>query len=543
MKNAKTFLQATALQLTLFISLFFSLPSAAANPFLPLWEYIPDGEPYIFEDPDRPGQYRVYIYGSHDSMRKDYCGREQVLWSAPINDLNNWRYDGIIFESKTDALGQWLNKNGTGDILFAPDIVEIKEKNGKKTYYLYPNNQGKGRNGMVAKSDRPDGPFKVCNWNPESPQETIGVLGFDPAVLADDDGRIYGYWGFQESFGSELNPNTMATLKEGTQPVKDMIPNLKQDGIFRFFEASSIRKIKDKYVFVYSRWTANGEFGFPGSNYTLAYAYSNQPLGPFTYGGTLIDGRGRDKDADGNPIPTATPGGNTHGSILEINGKWYVFYHRQTGVNEYSRQAMVAPIEVEVTEGPNGKVEISEAEYTSEGFETEGLNPYKRYSAGIACYYTGPRPARHSWPNMEFSGSYILPTYADGKEKRFSPYDLRINSNPVVNNTSGSVVGYKYFNFDHLKKSKGTALSVNLKPQGTEGRLEIFVGNPREAEGGIKIGNLHIPRNAPPVVTEMHIPLSRIKHLKGKKALFFVFSSSTPDRSICELHDFAFIRK
>ncbi len=192
MKNAKTFLQATALQLTLFISLFFSLPSAAANPFLPLWEYIPDGEPYIFEDPDRPGQYRVYIYGSHDSMRKDYCGREQVLWSAPINDLNNWRYDGIIFESKTDALGQWLNKNGTGDILFAPDIVEIKEKNGKKTYYLYPNNQGKGRNGMVAKSDRPDGPFKVCNWNPESPQETIGVLGFDPAVLADDEYTVIG---------------------------------------------------------------------------------------------------------------------------------------------------------------------------------------------------------------------------------------------------------------------------------------------------------------------------------------------------------------
>ena len=40
--------------------------AGAANPYLPLWEYIPDGEPYIFEDPDNPGQYRVYIYGSHD---------------------------------------------------------------------------------------------------------------------------------------------------------------------------------------------------------------------------------------------------------------------------------------------------------------------------------------------------------------------------------------------------------------------------------------------------------------------------------------------
>ena len=41
----------------------------AANPYLPLWEFIPDGEPYVFEDPDQPGQYRVYVYGSHDNLR------------------------------------------------------------------------------------------------------------------------------------------------------------------------------------------------------------------------------------------------------------------------------------------------------------------------------------------------------------------------------------------------------------------------------------------------------------------------------------------
>ena len=42
------------------------------NPFLPLWEHIPDGEPYVFEDPDNPGKYRVYVYGSHDSMIDGY---------------------------------------------------------------------------------------------------------------------------------------------------------------------------------------------------------------------------------------------------------------------------------------------------------------------------------------------------------------------------------------------------------------------------------------------------------------------------------------
>ena len=73
------------------------LSAGAANPYLPLWEYIPDGEPYIFEDPDRPGEYRVYIYGSHDIEQTAYCGRDQVVWSASVDDLLHWRFDGVIF--------------------------------------------------------------------------------------------------------------------------------------------------------------------------------------------------------------------------------------------------------------------------------------------------------------------------------------------------------------------------------------------------------------------------------------------------------------
>ena len=84
---------------------------AAQNPYLPLWEYIPDGEPYLFEDPDNPGRMRVYVYGSHDSLIKAYCGREQVVWSAPEDNLTEWRYDGVIFESKKDAEGNWLYDN------------------------------------------------------------------------------------------------------------------------------------------------------------------------------------------------------------------------------------------------------------------------------------------------------------------------------------------------------------------------------------------------------------------------------------------------
>ena len=55
-------------------------PITQGNPYLPLWEHIPDGEPYVFEDPDNPGKQRVYIYGSHDNLKTEYCGRDQVVW-------------------------------------------------------------------------------------------------------------------------------------------------------------------------------------------------------------------------------------------------------------------------------------------------------------------------------------------------------------------------------------------------------------------------------------------------------------------------------
>ena len=97
-----------------------ALAVSAQNPFLPLWEFIPDGEPYVFEDPDRPGEYRMYVYGSHDSTIDKYCGYEQVVWSAPVNDLTNWRYDGVTLKVTHDRDGKQLHEDGRGDMLYAP---------------------------------------------------------------------------------------------------------------------------------------------------------------------------------------------------------------------------------------------------------------------------------------------------------------------------------------------------------------------------------------------------------------------------------------
>ena len=124
------------------------------NPYLPLWEHLPDGEPRVFEDPDNPGKYRAYIIGSHDLRFGSYCGPDIRMWSAPVEDLTAWVDEGPIFTYNID--NQW-------DVMYAPDLVEVVKRDGTKEYYLYPHSRGWGREALVAKGDRPDGPFTVIN--------------------------------------------------------------------------------------------------------------------------------------------------------------------------------------------------------------------------------------------------------------------------------------------------------------------------------------------------------------------------------------------
>ena len=529
-------------QTVLVSAMLCAAASFGANPFLPLWEYIPDGEPHVFDDPDEPGHRRVYLYGSHDVRLTEYCGRDQVVWSAPVEDLSNWRFDGVIFRSLVDAEGRPLSKDGLGDVLFAPDVAVTTEENGTKTYWLYPNNQSAGRHSMVAKSSRPDGPFTVCNWSAADSTRTEGVMGFDPAVFVDDDGRVYGYWGGANPCCAELDPATMATVRPGTSVREHHIGSRTEEGEYRFFEASSMRKIQDKYVFIYSRCTKKGEFGLQGSNYTLAYAYGDAPLGPFTYGGTLIDGRARETRPDGRTVATATPNGNTHGSLCEINGRWWLFYHRQCGRHEFSRQAMVAPVTVEVEPGPGGKVTISEAEYTSEGFETEGLDPTKPHAAGIACHYTGPWPAFERYPFFEFSGPYPEPHRCDGYVWK-DPYDPGANICRMTHITDGSTIGYRYFNFDRLAGTGKVALSVTLKTYGVAASVDVWLKRPDAETGGLKVGTFALPCCRK--LDEFHeetVFLDVLSDCRGKQAVYFTFSSPVKQTPLCEIESFVFRR-
>lgn len=485
----------------------FRLPNSAeaANPYLPLWEHVPDGEPHVFEDPDNPGKYRIYIFGSHDILKTEYCGREQVVWSAPVESPSEWRYDGVSFTYYNDSLGE-------DEVLYAPDVCEVKNADGTKTYYLYPNNMGGQK--LVAKSDRPEGPYTVCS---DSCQ-----LGGDPAVFVDDDGQAYGYWGFYESACAKIDPEKGTVIGETTSnpiPGRTWSEDYAADDEFRFYEASSMRKIMGKYVYIYSRMTADGEDGLPASNSTLAYAYGDSPLGPFTYGGTIIDSRAKNIGADGAAI-TALPDGNTHGSVEKVGDRYYVFYHRQTNNNEVCRQGMVEQVNIRLD---GERLVIEEAEVTSQGFETDGLDPYKVLGAGAACYLTGAEDAQ-SWDGSK--RPYVFATYDSAAD----------SNNPVVNIRNGAAVGFKYFNFG-AGLTDGTRLETALTPLGYDAAVSVRVDSPYDA--GKEIAGFKLSASDPRKKNVYTAELTGTNGLTGKHALYFVFSSDS-DKKLCKLHDLVF---
>lgn len=217
----------------------------AVNPYLPSWEYIPDGEPHVFNG-------RVYVYGSHDRFNAPiFCVNDYVCWSAPVEDLSEWRYEGVIYRKKQDP------KNPLGyHLLFAPDVCQGPDGR----YYLYYAFDFLGIM-SVAVCDTPAGEYKFLGHIHYADGTLWGrrrgdQLPFDPGVLADDDGRVWLYSGFYNAVPAILTGGHKLRCDGGTvlELEKDMVtiktePRVifpkKGPGAFQgheFFEASSIRK-------------------------------------------------------------------------------------------------------------------------------------------------------------------------------------------------------------------------------------------------------------------------------------------------------------
>ena len=441
------------------------------NPYLPSWEYIPDGEPRVFGD-------RVYVYGSHDRFNAPiFCVNDYVCWSAPVDDLSDWRYEGVIYRKNQDP----KNKLGLR-LLFAPDVVQGVDGR----YYLYYAFDFMGMTG-VAVCDTPAGQYEFYGYVHYADGTIWGrrkgdQFPFDPGVLVDDDGRVWHYSGFYTpapaivTGGIQLKNDggVVMELEQDMVTVKGepkVIFPKEGPGSFpnhEFFEASSIRKDGNRYIFVYSS----------RHNHELCYATSHRPDGDFVFGGTLVslgdlflDGRTEEKDGL-NYL------GNTHGGMLNIGDDWYIFYHRQTNRHSYSRQACAEKL----VRTPDGR--FLQAEVTSCGLNGGPLVGKGTYEARIACNlwskdgvgrYDGPSPRKRL------------------KDHPYFTQDGQNGTQYIANMRDGSVTGFKYFQFHNTKQ-----IAITLSGSGL-GMMQISI----EPDFSIIYGDISL-------------------RIKGKKSVFVI---------------------
>lgn len=406
--------------------------SQAFNPYLPSYEYIPDGEPYVFGD-------RLYVYGSHDRFNgKLFCMNDYVCWSAPVDDLSQWTYEGVIYKKTQDP----MNKLGFYQ-MFAPDVA--RGTDGK--YYLYYTLAFRSVM-AVAVCDTPAGQYEFYGYVSRPNGEKLWNKGgdpilFDPGVLVDDDGSVYLYSGFapkknvpffmtgwkrhtcKGGYVIELQSD-MKTVVGEPKLIFPKAGEAEGSGFegHEFFEASSIRKINDTYYFIYS--SIHG--------HELCYATSKSPTGGFVYGGTIISNGDLYLNGYSSDTKAYNYIGNNHGGIVQVKGQWYVFHHRQTNRHHYSRQGLAEPIEI----SKDGRIE--QVELTSCGLNNKPLKGKGEYEARIACHLMSAKGAGRY--GVYFGGITFRkhPYFTqDGKDRE------RDASQYIANMRNGATAGFKYF--------------------------------------------------------------------------------------------------
>lgn len=441
------------------------------NPFLPLNECIPDGEPHVFGD-------RVYLYGSHDKEDGEtFCMLDYTVYSAPVTDLKDWRCEGVIYRASQDP--DYPNRR----YMYAPDVMQGSDGR----YYLYYCMSGKDGHGgyfgpiSVAVCDTPAGKYEYLGYvrNPDGTPMQDYVC-FDPGVI-NDNGVYRIYYGTQYNFeeepdfferedliGAEISMfgksreeivsmakkdsvmgPSMVVVGDDMLTIVDkprhIIPVKVKGTDFEehpFYEASSMRKIKDTYYFIYSSQ----------QNHELCYATSKYPDRDFRFGGTIVSNgdvgyNGRSEKDRLNMT------GTTHGSIENINGEWYVFFHRLTHKSDYSRQACAEKIIIK-EDGSIDQVEI-----TSCGLNGGPLVGEGTYPAGICCNLTNGHMPHGTNRKYDFA----FPHVANDAKDRFIA--------EIENNT---LIGYKYFDCKDVKK-----ISVTLRGSG-KGVFRVCIEDNKE---------------------------------------------------------------
>ncbi|WP_330368788.1 carboxylesterase family protein [Butyrivibrio sp. FC2001] len=460
----------------------------ALNPYLPSWEYIPDGEPYVFGD-------RVYVYGSHDLYNGEtFCLGDYVCWSAPLNSLGDWHYEGVIYPKTADP----LNKDGHM-CLYAPDVTVGPDGR----YYLYYV-LDKISIVSVAVCDTPAGRYEFLGYVHYPDGTKLGEKEgdepqFDPGVLTEGD-KTYLFTGFCGQ-GDTSRHGTMLTVLGPDMLTVEKAPVIVAPGScyskgteyegHAFFEAPSIRKKDGRYFFIYSSEVMH----------ELCYATSDSPEGPFSYGGVIVSNCDLHIDSYKDASMSMACGANNHGSMVQIGDSWYIFYHRHTNNTWYSRQGCAEKLEFR----PDGS--IIQAEITSCGLNNGPLTDIGEYPSYIACnLFT---EAHEIYVGKE--GPRVVQDGGDGD--REIGYIRQLGNN--------STAGYKYFD---MKAVSG----LKIKTRGYfNGKVQVKTKWDGEVLGEIDV-------NSQNIWTEGTCSFAPIT---GVNALYLTFVGS----GSCSLKSFEFI--
>ena len=423
----------------------------ALNPIAPPGVFIAD--PEVRQMPDG----RVYIYGSRDEPGNSWCSHSYNVLSS--SDLVNWHVEQFSFA--TEGVGKQVDY--TDRLLYAPDCIY---RDGK--YYLYYCLAGGGEDEGVAVSSSPYGPFR-------DGKVMEGISGIDPSVFIDDDGQAYLFWGQWHARGAKLSKDMLSI--EGA--VHDSLLTYKT----HFFnEGSSVRKRNGIYYLVYGSHSRHGESNCA----TLDYATATSPLGPYTYRGVIIDNWGSDRNLV-----------NNHGCITEINGQWYIAYHRPTHATATGtmRKACLESI----TFNPDGT--IPEVEMTTQGIGGP-ISPFYRMDAARACLLSGNVMVSVHRPDNDIPVEY-LEGIRDGDHAYWKYYDFTgADANHFICKTWG---------------------------KNRDAKIEIRLDSPQ----GELLGVCDIASMDGEVAYAIHE--TKIKPVTGKHALVLVFKSVEPEMKETDL--------
>ena len=335
-----------------------------------------DGRVYVYMTSDD------YEYDADGNVKNNSFGYIKTLRIISSDDMVNWTDHGEIKVAGNDGAAKWASHS------WAPAIA-YKQIDGKDKFFLYFANDASGIG--VLEADTPLGPWKDPIGKALLTGKTPGCEGvvwcFDPAVLVDDDGSAYIYFGGGVPNGQQNNPKTARVAKLG----KDMISiegEAKEIDAPCMFEDSGIFKYGDKYYYSYcSNFISPHKNGYPGYG-TICYMVSDDPMGPFTYAGEVFE----------NPQVWFGVGGNNHHATFVYEGKSYFIYHAQTlskaqeeaqglksgTLTKGYRSTHIDPIEL------NSDGTIRPISGTYEGIsQLKTINPYERIDAETVAWNAG----------------------------------------------------------------------------------------------------------------------------------------------------------